>query len=588
MPELTKHAILIGINEVPHLEYLSTPSDYAIQMERWAKTQGYNTKLFVDEPNGEVTGVCSRNEILNTVCEIIDNGTDQLLIYFSGHGIEHSAGNDVWLLPNYQRDTNDCISISLNKVLAYTSGIPHVIFISDSCRVPPSINALKAASGSAILPNLDNLNPDTEVDILYSTWPGQLAVDVKNEDGSYRSIYSDNLLKCLNGNVPEVIKKIVNLIPSFPAVLPDDLGRYLKKAVPTETAAAGAKRQIPMSEVTSRDPLHLSKFSVDGSVADSSVEYGAPTIIPPPSNYQNNITVSIKLEELRIMGGPGNLTEVDDIASSLGQGHDFFTSPNVFNNDVTGLFVTGIQNPLVFGRRPINFLSHNRTNFAIPQIIEYDDQNYALGNDDIFLVGNTRINRFYPITILKGFFTQVVFEKGKVLNVNYFPTSGWRKEEANRLSEVIAKRKATIITAARNGIFLGDEDIAGFLREFKSLDPTLGLFSAYAYFQKGNFSGVRSIYRIMNEEREHVLGDIRILGKLSNIDHYLIDGPTDVNFINLNNMPLPMLTEGWSYLKLLPENPWEYLSKHLQPGLWTSFNRDGLKYLSESQHYRRI
>jgi len=587
MSQLTKHAILIGINDVPHLEYLSTPSNYAIQMEKWAKTQDYKTKLFVDEPNGEETGICSRNEILNTICEIIDNGTDQLLIYFSGHGIEHSAGNDVWLLPNYQRDTNDCISISLNKALAYTSGIPHIIFISDSCRVAPSLNSLKAASGSAILPNLDNLNPDTEVDVLYSTWPGELAVDVRNQDGSYRSIYSDNLLKCLKGNVPEVIKQIVNLTPGFPAILPYNLGSFLKKTVPIETAATGGKRQIPMSVVTSHDPLHLAKFGIDDLVTDSSVEHDVPMIIPSPISYRNK-TVSTKLEEFKVIRGPAKGIEVDGVAGYLGQDHDFFTSPNVFNNDLTGLFVTGIQNPIVYAREPLNEWITQKTNFAIPQIIEYNENNYGHDYDTVLLVGNRRINRFYPITILKGFFTQVVFERGKVLTVNYYPTSGYRKEEAHNLSKEITRRKATIITAAKNGIFLGNEEIGDFLRRYKSLDPILGLFSAYAYFQKGNFSGVRSLYRIMNQERENVLGDIRILGKLSKVDEYLIDGHDEVNFNNINDIPLPMLTEGWSYLKLLPKNPWTYLSNHLEPGLWTSFNRDGLRYLIENQHYRRI
>lgn len=581
MPEIIKHAILIGINEVPHLQYLDTPSNYAIQMRNWARDQGYNTYLFVDQPEGEETGICNIAEIKKVIRKIIEDGTDQLLVYFSGHGVEHTAANDVWLLPDYQNDPDDCISISLNKALAYTSGIPHVIFISDSCRVPSDHKALKAASGSAILPNLDKLNPDTEVDVLYSTWPGQPAVDIKNNDGTYRSIYSDHLLSCLNGNVPEVIKQIQNLAPGFPAVLSDELGRFLKKIVPTETAAAGAKRQFPMSDVTSRDPLHLSKFDIGTPTVESAPEGNLPSVSPPGEHHEIQ-TVSSKLQELVQISGANIDVKTREIVNNFRRAYndeydnDFFTSPNTFSREQTGLMVSGLLNPVVFSKRPLKFRYRN---FAIPQILDYDEAYNILDKDNIFIIGNPRTRIFYPVTILDGFFTQVVFEKGKLLTVNYFPTTGWRREQAHRRSGEIARRKATIIAAAKNGIFLGDEEIAGFLRRYKNLDPTFGLFAAYAYYQKGNFEGVRSIYHIMQDEPEPVLGDIKILGKLSgvnleNIEHF--------------DVPIPMLTEGWSYLKLLPENPYSYLSTQLEPGLWTAINRTGLGYLRETQNYRKL
>lgn len=578
MPEITKHAILIGINEVPHLEYLDTPSYYAIQMQNWAKTQGYVTKLFVDQPNGEDTGICSRIEILKTIRSIIEDGTDQLLIYFSGHGVEYTAGNDIWLLPNYQDDPNDCISIFLNKALAYTSGIPHVVFISDACRVSSNIHALRAASGGGILPNLDDLNPETEVDVLYSTWPGQPAVDIRNEDGTYRSIYSDRLLDCLNGHVPEVINQIQNLTPSFPAVISDDLGRYLKRIVPLETSAAGVKRQFPMNDITSRDPLHLSKFPIENSQIEIVATETSPSLVPSDTIHRIE-TVSHRLEELALMRGEDLDTKITRVTHRLRQDHDFFTSPDIFHRNLTGLFVTGIFKPSVYSKASVDFDYQDKRNFSIPQIINYDERYNELENDNIFLVGNPRTNRYYPVSILKGFFTQVVFEKGTLLTINYFPTDGWRKQEAHMFASEIARRKATTITAAKNGIFLGNDEIAGFLRSYKNLDPTLGLFAAYAYFQSGNFGGVRSIYEHMSREPEPVLGDVQILTKLST---------ATIHINNLVDVPLPVLTQGWSYLKLLPENPYDNLSKYLEPGLWTCFNRNGLRYLIDNINYRQI
>lgn len=60
---MTKHAILIGVNTIPGLGYLSSPSSYAIKMKNWALSQGYTTHLFVDEPGDEsVSGRC-KNQI---------------------------------------------------------------------------------------------------------------------------------------------------------------------------------------------------------------------------------------------------------------------------------------------------------------------------------------------------------------------------------------------------------------------------------------------------------------------------------------------------------------------------------------------
>lgn len=580
MPQIIKHAVLIGINDVPNMEYLDTPSHYAIQMQNWAKEQGYKTSLFVDSPNGEASGICSRTEILKTIRSIIEHGTDQLLIYFSGHGVEHTAGNDIWLLPDYQDDPSECISISLNRALAYNSGISHVIFISDACRVPSNHQSLRAASGGSILPMLNIINPDTEVDVLYSTWPGQLAVDIKDEHGNYRSIYSDCLLSCLQGDVPEVIKQIQNITPGFPAVLPDELNRYLKKTVPVQTLAAGRKPQIPMGDVTSRDPRYLSSFLEDNAEVLTEESTILPEVIPQVTAPAIK-TVTFKLESFMEMRGINVESKIHNATFRFSSDHEFFTSPNVFGSPITGLLVTGINKPAVFSKREVDLKNGNKRNFSVPQIIASDEvhRDFEEENDDLFLIGNPRTNRFYPVSLLTGFFTQVVFEKGELLTVNYFPTSGYRKVEAHNLGRELVRRKTIIIMAAKNGIFQGSEEIAEYLRSYKHLDPTLGLFAAYAYFQKGDFEGVRSVYSYMAQEPEQVIGDVKILNRLST-------NRGDLHYSGKVN--LPILTEGWSYLKLLPENPYTDLSTELQPGLWTSFTRNGLQYLIDNQNYRRI
>jgi len=570
-----KHAVLIGVNDIPDMPYLSTPSRYALAMEEWAKSQEYETFLFVDEPGDRpVTGLCVRTKILETIRTIIDV-TDQLVIYFAGHGVEHNAGNDVWLLPGYQDDPSDCISLFLNKALAYSSGVPHVVFISDACRSPSSGEALRAVSGSAILPKLNRLNPNTEVDVLYSTWPGQVSVDIRQE-GEYRSIYSDSLLKCLKGEVPEVIREVRNISPGFPAVLSNELNRYLKKAVPEAMTNAGRRPQYPMGDIASQDPKFLSSFTDSFLVAESgemAMQYknkGAEMLVPSKQ-------VNIKVKDFLKREGGRKVSKLKKLSKKSALYQEFFTSDNIFKDSTTGLFVTGLDEPFVFSREEDDWRPELARNFAVPQIIRYPTLEDSRAK--VFLIGQHK-KQYYPVNILKGFYTQAVFDKGILRTVNYYPSGGDQKREARYYSKEIAERKAVIITAAKNGIFQGSDEIASYLRIYKSLDPVLGLFAAYAYFQKGNYEGVSSVFDYMlRDGMNHIIGDLHLLRVLSDRDNRLNQ---------MRDVPLPVLTEGWSYLKMLANNPYERLSTRLEPGLWASFNEEGLQYLKDNLNFKKI
>lgn len=53
--------------------------------------------------------------------------------------------------------------------------------------------------------------------------------------------------------------------------------------------------------------------------------------------------------------------------------------------------------------------------------------------------------------------------------------------------------------------------MAEFLRLEKALDPTLGLYAAYAYIQIGKRKLAKSVYDYMTQEPEPVLFDVALL-----------------------------------------------------------------------------
>lgn len=572
---MIKHAILIGVNGIPGLKHLSSPSSYAIKMKHWAQGQGYITHLFVDEPGDEsISGRCRRSEILDVAMEIVDQGCDQLLIYFAGHGVERTAGDDVWLLPGYVNDTGDCISILASQQLAYRSGIQHVIFISDACRSPSNHRSIRPISPNPLLPNRNNNSYRTVVDIFYSTWPGEMSVDIRNsETGNYQSTYSDSLLECLHGSVPEVVKEIVNITPGFPAVLSHELNNYLKDEVPNRLRRAGERLQYPMGTVSSSDPLFLSRFGTENF---NDTETGLSTIVEHNHQDIDPKKIDEKLDSYLNLKGGNTKLEFKKVIAEFKRNYEFFTSPLILNREFTGLYITGLSNPVVYSGRERDWHSE-RKDFSLPQNLEYNEEDY--GERREYFVGNSRADRFYPIKIIPGNLTQVVFERGQLLSVNYFPTNGYRREEAHHWAAEVADRKAHIIMAAKRGMFQGTHEIGDYLRKYKHLDPTLGLFAAYAYFQKGNFSGVESLYRIMSDDRQSILNDFNLLMSLS------LKLP---NFLRQDYISMPLLTQGWSYLNLLKYNPYRFLSKQLQPGLWTSFNREGMHIIEENNFLRRI
>lgn len=571
---MTKHAILIGVNKVPEMDLLSTPCSYAIQMQEWAESQGYITHLFIDK---QVEGIqsreCNRELILNAISDIIEQGTDKILIYFAGHGFEQTAGNDIWLLPGYRRNSAESISIFLNKALAYTSGVPHIVFISDTCRSRSSTNSLRAVQGNEIIPSMDRMNPQTEVDVLYSTWPGQISTDVRVEGDEYRSIYSECLIECLHGRVDEVISNITRIVPGFPAVLSYELNSYLKENVPRLMRDAGSREQVPMGEINSRDPYFLSSFgeqNITQQINETGLEYWAGD----PKQSRDTRMLDEKLDSMiKLKVGPTKRS-MRNLVNNFRKDYHFFTMEKLFREEMTGLHVTGINKPLIFSRRESDW--KNRAYNASTRVFNFND--IDLGGGAIYLVGNKRSDRYYPVNVIPGFFTHVIFEKGEILTVNYYPTSGNAKYEARRFADEVAERKAHIILAAKNGIFQGTQELAGYLRSYKHLDPTLGLFAAYAYFQRGDYAGVRSVFDFMLNDRQTIVGDIWLLNFLSRgtvWDPY----PYEI--------PLPLLTEGWSYLKML-DNPYEELSSQLQPGLWTSFTRKGFDFLYHRYNFRQI
>jgi hypothetical protein len=184
------------------------------------------------------------------------------------------------------------------------------------------------------------------------------------------------------------------------------------------------------------------------------------------------------------------------------------------------------------------------------------------------------------VAALRDFVGTVVVADRRVVNVSYVPgeNSGrWPEYQQDR--DRLDGLHATVAASARFGVFRisGEAEdrtrqaaqLADSIRILKGIDPTLGIYAAYAYTDAGLIDRVRSVRQYMRGDLDADVFDVAMLaGELSKRDA----GSPIV-------APLcPMLSQGWSLLRArgvtLPKEL-EAARDNLRGALWTTFEPEG-------------
>jgi hypothetical protein len=116
-------------------------------------------------------------------------------------------------------------------------------------------------------------------------------------------------------------------------------------------------------------------------------------------------------------------------------------------------------------------------------------------------------------------------------------------------------------------------EFADRIRVAKGLDPTLGIYAAYAYSDADILQQVQSVWEFMRADLGIDLFDVAMLaGRLGREAREQV-------------YPFcPMLSQGWNLLrvrnvKLAPVV--QQASENIRPSLWTTFGKEGIDILSE-------
>ena len=125
----TYHALIIGINSYPYMKDLKTAKNDARTIAYVLKNDyGFMVKLMID-PN--------RSEIIFALGKLRQklSGTDNLLIYYAGHGWLDEEANEGYWLPSDATKDNEVNWISNSTLTSSIRAMQakHIMVVTDSC-----------------------------------------------------------------------------------------------------------------------------------------------------------------------------------------------------------------------------------------------------------------------------------------------------------------------------------------------------------------------------------------------------------------------------------------------------------------------
>ena len=182
---------------------------------------------------------------------------------------------------------------------------------------------------------------------------------------------------------------------------------------------------------------------------------------------------------------------------------------------------------------------------------------------------------------LRGYICHVRVDGNSVASVSYALAAKAPDVGTDGVSPVqLDQLRAATTAAVQHGVFRiddqqGGSELAKYIHTCKRLDPTLGLYAAYAFSQANSREQVQSGSKQLAQSLEIELFDVAMLARKL--------GEQPSNHFSITPF-CPMLTRGWSLLRAFRVELPKVLDDaqdELEPGLWTTFKPDRMRLIFE-------
>ncbi|MFS8980925.1 caspase family protein [Cupriavidus necator] len=558
--------VAVGVDKIGVLEKLNGAASGASKLAGWLRAQStFGVTAKIKELTDASGCKVSARDVQDAVQSLIEPGDlDLLILYFAGHGIVKSGGDEQVLLTDVEHYKDEAIAIAPTVANAWYSTVPHFVVICDSCRnaVDP-FGPLGTVAGKPALDRRTVVGArKSKVDVFYATEPSQTAKEYRGE-----GFFTEVLLDALNQPPEEVIEKLepgLGVVPAWS--LEDYLG--------TEVPLRAEQQKPPFSQtpdflITSRTPKFIG-YVTTASPADLGFREG-PAERPAPSIDREAAaraarTRNLALDEVSAivtanfpMSSHFTLTydaglsvhRKNFVGSEYGrQAFETRTGYSVLGGAVEKVLLSGggageLANTAE-GQRSVDVRLYPPPYSSPPH--------EQRGSVALFFKGGT----VCIMPILPGYIGTLHLMDGRVTSLSFEVSAQLRQNlgytDADR--RFLSERRALAASLSASGKLqrlARDEGrlLAGYIRQSKRADPTLGIYAAYAYALSGDDDGSRSVFDWMKSygslEPHNKLPpapvpfDVAMLaGVLSH--ETALSSPGFAPF-------LPMMTLGWSVME---------------------------------------
>ena len=572
---MARAAVFIGVDRTGDLPALSDAAAGAERLhEEWGAHQQLGPSILLTDREKPVTA----DDVQSAITKVLEPGNlDQLVVYFAGHGVNVRMG-EYWLLSDAPKKTQAAVNVRGSEHLARYCGVPHVVFISDTCRTAADTISAQNVTGTDIFPNDQQTVAELPVDLFYACAlgkPSHEARDVHATSGAYKGIYTEVLRAALCFEAEDAAEWIVENGAKIGYIRPRRLRDFLKMALPAYIHTLGQTwtiAQTPDAHISSDPGAWLSRTEVHGAKAAGTPRFNLHPDLDVGANLARSLEKGGDLRTARALVSAA-IADPDQVSAAIGTTDAPRPLALVANCGfeihgaiIREAFARDARLERLPGEADVNIRADFRRLYGSPW-----------SGDLALLVMEG--GRGVVLPIMREFIATLTFEEGELVDVAYEPAAKTSRARAYRgKTKRLRTLRKVISQATLLGQFRLDGDevwtLARGMQAMKGYDPTLGLYASYAYHDLHLRDDIKYLDRQMLKDLGGSLFDIAM--HAGRLDHkHLQDMYHIIGFC-------PLLAQGWAYLRArgirLPEGC-EDLDTMLVESLWTMFTPQGVALL---------
>jgi hypothetical protein len=525
-------SLAIGVSKAERLPYLRGALNGAVDFHKWASAAGYESEVLTDEGEGQVTIPVLRQKLEDMLRPKDASGPSiyRFMLYFAGHGVIRDANASLWLLSDWFSEWRAVNVEQLKRRLGWY-GVSQISIFADACKKFPANIDTGDINEDSVLGRGPQQPPyPPYIDAFDAVQDGNPAIMIpgcsENED---RCLFTGVLMEGLWGS-PSALSDLVpgkvtshsldrflrdevprraatyqrRVLPNTKPMFPPDAAVYFCDVQPppsppafqpwpdpSQVLGATAQGGEPRPDSTLSDLTSLGDRYTNPSVefedATEPLENfilggspRAPTTPPPPAPYPDHVAAFKRRIEIQQV--PPSFETGSGFAVASAEIRALWTPPGIFAG------VKDRRDWWHVGEDALHWMSK-----PSPVLIELRD------------------GRFLAQVALPNFVTSIVCTPDRGASALVYRINNPQNDSGEKTLRIAASAIAEMESGSLRANAIADLTVE--LRQFKHVDPTLGVINAYLYDSIGDLDSIRRMAYFYTIEYQAIPYDIALLAQ---------------------------------------------------------------------------